>query len=205
MLQTLIWPLGRPPLIYVSSILNFPSSTKLDLLLLHNCYTSSKFLVEMLCYKSIILHYSSICTVYIWSCMMLSPCHIICPHHLCNFVPSSCSPYTFFSSDIPLQTPIPKHLRLILIIIVAVIKSWGSWTQMKLWTTERVETSWAWILISYSWGKMRTLNHFLRMPKMCLITLQCRSWAWHRLNNSFASFDCILALPHSLRWYLTPQ
>jgi len=49
---------------HICSILNFPSSTKLDLLLLHNCYTSSKFLVEMLCYKSIILHYSSICTVY---------------------------------------------------------------------------------------------------------------------------------------------
>src|SRR5580693_1909169 len=50
--------------------------------------------------------------------MMSSPFHIICPHRLCNFVPSSCSPYTFCSSDIPLQTPIPKHLGLILVVII---------------------------------------------------------------------------------------
>jgi hypothetical protein len=52
--------------------------------------------------------------------MALLPLQVICPHRLYNLIPSNRSPGTFSRSDVPLQTPIPKHLRLILIIIIIV-------------------------------------------------------------------------------------
>jgi len=95
------------------------------------------------------------------------------------------------------------------------LRSFGTRSQMKLWTATRVAGRRAWRFILISGGHTKILKHHFRTPKMCSITF-CADVCW-RLNssNSLTGLEYSLlenkklsdigtyqmaAWPHSAKW-----